>query len=374
MSSIHALTMPKWGLSMKEGKIVDWLVEEGTDLATGVECVEIETDKILGSLETPVAGVLRRKVAGKGDLVPVAGLLAVIAEASVSDSQVELFVQNFQTSFVLEKETLAESIPPPETIAVGQHSIRYLKRGKGEEAVILIHGFGGDLNNWLFNHEELAAKRTVYAFDLPGHGGSSKGVGGGTLLELTQTLEGFMKKVEIPKAHIVGHSMGGAVALGFAVNSPERVGSLTLVSSAALGREIDANFIEGFIAADRRKDLKPQLDRLFVDSGLVGRQMVEDVLKYKRLDGVEMALRTLATRFFPDGQQAVDLRDRLGHLSMPVFVIWGAEDKILPASHATHLPQNVRTEVLPNCGHMIQMEAAAKFNRQLQSFWDSVPA
>ena len=62
MSTIHALTMPKWGLSMKEGRIVAWLADEGAEVSAGSEVVEIETDKILGSLETPASGILRRKV------------------------------------------------------------------------------------------------------------------------------------------------------------------------------------------------------------------------------------------------------------------------------------------------------------------------
>ena len=74
MSAIYGLTMPKWGLSMKEGKIVGWLVEDGAEVNLGTEVVEIETEKILSSLEAPASGILRRKVAGVDDVVAVAGL------------------------------------------------------------------------------------------------------------------------------------------------------------------------------------------------------------------------------------------------------------------------------------------------------------
>ena len=94
--------------------------------------------------------------------------------------------------------------------------------------------------------------------------------------------------------------------------------------------EIDGEYIDGFITASRRKDLKPHLEKLFADPKLVGRQLVEDILKYKRLDGVETALRTIAISFVPEGKQAVVLRERLGQLPMPILVIWGAEDRILP--------------------------------------------
>ena len=369
MNSIHSLTMPKWGLSMKEGKIVAWLVDEGTAVSTGAEVVEIETEKILSSLESPASGVLRRKVAGVDDVVAVGGLLGVIGDNSVPDSEIDSFIAGFQARAAVQKKE-AESEPVPATVVVEEQSLRYLKRGDGQEAVILIHGFGGDLNGWLFNHEELARRRTVYALDLPGHGGSSKQIRSATVDEFARSLELFMDSVGLAKAHLVGHSMGGAVALEFALAHPQRVSSLVLIASAGLGLEIDSEYINGFIAASRRKDLKPYIERLFADPELVGRQLVEDILKYKRLDGVETALRTIAAEFCPGGKQAVVLRERLSQLPMPILVIWGAEDRILPVSHSQGLPPNVRTEVLAGSGHMVHMEATSRVNRLMQEFWD----
>jgi len=371
MSTIHALTMPKWGLSMTEGKVVAWLADESAEVKPGTEVVEIETEKILSALEAPAAGLLRRKVASLDDLVPVAGLLGVIADGSVPDSEIDAFIAEFQAHAAVQEKQLESAGPAPEVVVVQQQSLRYLKRGEGPPAAILIHGFGGDLNGWLFNHEDLAAKRTVYAVDLPGHGGSTKQVGNGTLGEFGATLELFMDAVGLPEAHLVGHSMGGAVALEFALARPQRVRSLVLIASAGLGPEIDGEYIDGFITASRRKDLKPHIEKLFADSKLVGKQLVEDVLRYKRLDGVEAALRTIASQLCPGGKQAVFLRERLGQLSMPALVIWGGEDRIVPASHGQGLSTNVQTEVLAGSGHMVHMEAAAKVNRLIQEFWKS---
>src|SRR5688572_20791373 len=104
---MRALVMPKWGLSMTEGKIARWLVEEGAEVSAGVDLVEIETEKILSPLEAPAAGVLRRKVAREGDQVPVAGLLAVIADASAPDLQIDIFVTEFQAVLVTEGKSEA---------------------------------------------------------------------------------------------------------------------------------------------------------------------------------------------------------------------------------------------------------------------------
>ena len=89
--------------------------------------------------------------------------------------------------------------------------------------------------------------------------------------------------------------------------------------------------------------------------------MVDDVLKYKRLDGVQAALRSLAAALFKDGRQAESLVDDLARLALPIQIIWGAKDAIIPAAHARVLP-NARVEIIEAAGHMAQMEAAGRVN------------
>ena len=367
--TIRPLTMPKWGLSMKEGKVVAWLVEEGAEISPGDEVADVETDKIMAAVEAHEGGVLRRRVAGEGEVLPVGSLLAVLADTGASDSEIDAFVADFQASF-LPPEEVGEETAGALTLDVSGRAIRYLKRGEEGVPVILIHGFGGDLNNWLFNHERIAAKHVVYALDLPGHGGSTKDVGDGTLDTLADVLLGFLEALEIAKVHLVGHSMGGAIALTFALAHPKRTASLTLIGSTSLGSEIDGAYIQGFIAAQRRKDMKPQLEKLFRDPSLVTRPLVEDVLKFKRIDGVQAALSTIANQSFPGGAQSVLLRDRLGDLSLPVLVVWGEKDQIIPSSHAQGLPRNVRAEIIPDAGHMVQMEVPAEVNRLIHTVID----
>ena len=372
MSEIHLLTMPKWGVTMTKGTVVEWLIEEGVEVRPGLELVDVETDKILSAVAASASGVLRRKVAREGEEVHVGGLLGVIADPTHSDSQIETLIADFKAHYVPEKAEEDTAGPALETANVQGNRLCYLRRGEGADAAILIHGFGGNLNTWMFNHEELAAQHQVYALDLPGHGRSSKHVGEGSLAGFAEALNGFIEASGLAKAHLVGHSMGGAIAILFAMAHPDRCLSLSLIASAGLGPEIDSRYIQGFISAKRRNELKPHLERLFADPRSVTRQLLEETLKYKRLDGVEPALRAVADHLCPGGRQEILLREELSRLPVPILVLWGADDRIVPIAHALRLPPNVRTEILPGCGHMLHMEAASKVNPIIHSFWGSV--
>lgn len=364
---IAVLPMPKWGLSMTEGTIVEWLVEEGDELSAGAEIVEIETSKITNVFESPVNGPLRRIVMAEGDTAPIGAMMGIVADASVADAEIDAFIEKFQEEFAAQVEAMADAEGlEPEIVEAGGRSIRYLRMGEGDgDPVLLLHGFGGDLNNWMFNQPALAEAGVVYALDLLGHGGSSKDVGAGDVATQTAAVIAFMDALGIQRAHLAGHSMGGAVALDLALNHPGRVASLSLVCSAGLGPEINGDYLSGFVNAAKRKDLKPVAQQLFADEGLVTRDLLDDLLKYKRIDGVQAALETMLKGSFGGGKQTLVLADRLGELKMPVQAIWGAGDKIVPPAHADALPNGAGRHVLPGAGHMVHLEKAADVNRLL---------
>ncbi len=124
---ISILIMPKWGLTMTQGRIVKWLVPEGANVAVGDELLDVETEKIASAVEAPAAGVLRRHVAGEGQMVPVSGLLAVIADPAVPDAEVDAFVRAFVADFTPEEAEAQAEGPAPERARVDGLSIRYLK-------------------------------------------------------------------------------------------------------------------------------------------------------------------------------------------------------------------------------------------------------
>jgi pyruvate dehydrogenase E2 component (dihydrolipoamide acetyltransferase) len=174
-----------------------------------------------------------------------------------------------------------------------------------------------------------------------------------------------MDTLGLTRAHIGGHSLGGAIALQVAATHPQRVASVILVCSAGLGPDINIDYINSFQTADRRKEMKPVLETLFASPEIVSRDMVDDILKYKRLDGVVEALRTIAGAVFVDGHQVGGFADRLGSLGVPVRAIWGAEDRIIPASHADAVADH---HVLPGAGHMVHIEKPDDVNKLIAEF------
>ncbi|WP_250536135.1 acetoin dehydrogenase dihydrolipoyllysine-residue acetyltransferase subunit [Caballeronia sp. AZ10_KS36] len=368
MSAITPIVMPKWGLSMREGTINEWLVDEGTEITVGMPILDVETDKIANAVEAPDAGLLRRKVAQAGDTLPVKALLGVLAPSDVSDADIDAYVSSYVTP--AEDEEQGEEVAAYHFVDVDGIRVRYASRGGDDAsraAVLFIHGFGGDLDNWLFNLDALAEKHRVFALDLPGHGQSTPKVPGTSLAELAGFVGKFMDAVGLERAHLVGHSMGGGIAAQMAVDQPKRVQSLALISPAGFGDEVNNAYTEGFVTAESRRELKPVVELLFANPELVSRQMLDDLLKYKRLDGVSDALTSLNGGLFAGGRQSAQPGVNLAATEKPVLVIWGAKDQIIPAAHAKHAPEGATVRVFEDAGHMSQMEKANEVNALLKA-------
>ena len=365
MSTITPIVMPKWGLEMREGTVTAWLVDEGTEIAVGTPILEVETDKISNAVEAPDPGLLRRKVAQEGETLPVKALLGVLADASVPDAEIDAYI----TGYVVPEAGVDEdeAASAYSTAEVDGLTVRYARRGPERGVpVLFLHGFGGDLDNWLFNLDAVAEVAPVIALDLPGHGQSTPRLPGTGLEDLANFTVRFLDQLDVERVHAVGHSMGGAIAARMALDHPTRVASVALISSAGLGAEINTGYTEGFVAAASRRELKPVVEQLFADPELVTRQLLDDLLKYKRIDGVGEALTSLGSSLFAGGRQSETPGLELEGRGLPVLVVWGRDDRIIPASHAANAPPGATVEVFDDTGHMAMMEKASDVNALLK--------
>jgi pyruvate dehydrogenase E2 component (dihydrolipoamide acetyltransferase) len=387
---IVPVTMPKWGLSMQLGKVTSWIVAEGDAVAVGDELADIETEKITGTLEASDAGTVRRIIARVGEEVPVSGTIALIAPAEVGEAELDAAVA--QARAVIDAGVPADAEGGPEVLAaeVGGRKISYAGAGQDGDVVLLIHGFGGDKNSWLFLQEPLAARHRVYALDLPGHGASAKDVGnrvgggdpaGAPAADpagvLADAVAGVLDAVLVAapgaapgavgdggpdgagggRVHLVGHSMGGAVALAVAASDPARIASLTLIAPSGFGPEINVGYLRGFADAQTRRELRPVVGQIFADESLVTRQLVDDLLAYKRLDGVDEALHALLDMLLDGDAQRGDGQAALAAIggAVPVSVVWGTEDRVIPSAQAQAVTGAV-TYLVEGAGHMPHME------------------
>lgn len=358
MSLLTAIVMPKWGLSMEEGAIVEWHVKEGDRIEEGQELVDIETSKINNVLEAGKSGVLARLVAAPGQTLPCGALIGVLSDGACDDGEIDSFVAGFKREDGAEEAVDAAPAQNVKSATVDRTEIQYMESGDGGSTVLLIHGFGGDKDNWLFVQQELAAKFRVIALDLPGHGGSSRDVSAfASLADFANLCDRFAAATGCEKVHLAAHSFGGAIAIAFALRHPQRVDSLTLIAPAGLGAEVNRSYIDGFVKSRRPRELKQVLQLLFAEPASVTAEMVESIIRYKRLDGVVIALEMLKERFFDDVTEFASLRRQLNEIECRTQILWGEADRIVPFDKAVSESLSATVRILPNAGHMPHLEA-----------------
>jgi pimeloyl-ACP methyl ester carboxylesterase len=276
-----------------------------------------------------------------------------------------------------------------QTVSVHGRSISYLEAGEGP-LVLLVHGMAGTARNWDAVIEPLALHNTVIAPDFPGHGESEPGGGDYSLGSLASGLRDLMLALGHDRATLVGHSLGGGVALQFTYQFPEMVERLVLVSSGGLGPEVGAilraaalpgadlfiratagpgsaagSFIAGALG---KLGLRPNAD--LAEVGRAYATLADDSRRKAFLSTLHAVVGT-------DGQRVAAL-DRL-YLAedLPVLIVWGEGDPIIPVAHgrAAHAQMpGSRLEVFPGIGHVPQLEAPGRFAAVLQRFLDETEA
>jgi len=360
---LHAITMPKWGLAMKEGSIVKWFKEIGDEIKKGENLVEIETEKVVNEMESPENGTLLKKCIEEGIKVNVGSLIAIYGDTSVSNEEIEKFINEFNENLKNEENVESDDLNQSEKIKFDNTEINFVNLSMDKQKNLLfIHGFGGDLNNWMFNQEELSKDYNTFALDLPGHGLSSKNINDSSLTFFSKLIIKFCKEHKLNNINLVGHSFGAGIAINCAFENMNYVESLNLISPIGLGDDIDSSYLENFISADSRKELKQELEKLYFNSEILTRDLINEVLKYKRIDGVSNSLNLIKDEILVSGKQKINLKDKINKITIPTSIIWGKEDSIMPFDHSKNLNEKIYIKLLDKCGHMAHIEHPNEVN------------
>jgi pimeloyl-ACP methyl ester carboxylesterase len=265
------------------------------------------------------------------------------------------------------------------------HEVTYRTAGDGEQVVVLIHGITGSSATWTDVMPALAEHYTVVAPDLLGHGQSAKPMGDYSLGAHASGIRDLLGALGHEKATIVGHSLGGGVAMQMAYQFPERCERLVLVSSGGLGREVHlllraatlpgAEFVLPLVTASRIAALGDAVGGFLGRLGLRAGPDLEEMWRgFASLGDVEARaafVHTLRTIVDPAGQR-VSALDRL-YLAeaMPMLLIWGERDPIIPASHgeaAAAAAPGSRLVVFPGARHFPHREKPARFLEEVIGF------
>jgi pyruvate dehydrogenase E2 component (dihydrolipoamide acetyltransferase) len=227
-------------------------------------------------------------------------------------------------------------------------------RGGAGTPVVLLHGFASDATSKARLEAHLR-DRPVIRIDLPAHGKSPKRAAD-SFADLVRDVRHALDGLSLCSAHLVGHSLGGAVALALADTRPDRIAGLTLIAPAGLGPEIGGAVLRGICNATRAASLDPWLRSLVSDEAIVTDSYVRLAMAARADARLRAAQAALAEALFPDGVQAFDLRAALDRVAAPARIVWGRHDAIIPWTHALRAPGRVALHLFDGIGHMPQIE------------------
>jgi pimeloyl-ACP methyl ester carboxylesterase len=236
--------------------------------------------------------------------------------------------------------------------------------GEGDD-VVLIHGFGSDRLSWLGNAPALMALARVHALDLPGHGDSALDVGDGSPAALADRIEAALDQQGLGRMHVVGHSLGGGVALILAARKPERIASLALLAPAGLGTGVNRDFLEAYPQLDDADGVSAQLRRLVLRPMLINKMTVQRVLDQLGRAGARDALRRVADGLI---EHETALADAAHLVATPRLVLWGDGDTINPPDPARVAGFGGQSVTIPEAGHLPHIEGVKIVNPALAAF------
>lgn len=247
---------------------------------------------------------------------------------------------------------------------VGKHRVHYLVGGRGRP-LLLVHGLGARAQDWTPQLPAYVREGfRVYAIDLLGCGNTDRPDIAYTIQQQVDLLRGFLDSVDIERADIAGWSMGGWIALRFALDHPNRVRRLVAMSSAGLS--FPTTLTPGIFEPQTITDVKRLIELLTPDPPHLPSFLYRAILR--AMSGNREVIHR-SVQSMMKGQDSLD--GKLGELRMPVLLIWGARDALIPSGVGERMHREIpgsELEIYPDCGHLAPVSCANHIVRRVVEF------
>jgi pimeloyl-ACP methyl ester carboxylesterase len=266
--------------------------------------------------------------------------------------------------------------------------IHLLLVGNAGRPILLLHGGGLDAAGFSLGRTIpiLAGRHCVFAPDWPGFGRSDAMPITWRVEECVEFLAGLLGALGLKRTSLIGVSMGGGFALGFAIRAPERVERLVLVNSAGLGRNIPGGLLSylamrlpfvdelrwALLLRSRALTRRTVCGPLFSRKEFLSDEILDEIIRLARRAGTGAAFRQLQRSEYRWQGLRTDYSHRLSEVKAETLIVHGAKDSIVPlswAERAHHLIKNSKLEIIHQCGHMPPVEQPEQFNEILRRFF-----
>jgi pimeloyl-ACP methyl ester carboxylesterase len=273
---------------------------------------------------------------------------------------------------------------------VKQLRIHCLKAGTVGSPVLLLHGGGLDAAGLSLRTTipVLAERHCVFAPDWPGFGQSDAMPISWRVEECVDFIGEILNTFGLKRASLVGVSMGGAFALGFALRAPERIERLVLVGSAGMGDQIPGGLLSyltvrlplldelrwALLVGNRTLARRSLCGALVNSEQVLSEEVLDEIIFLAKKAGAGAAFRQLQRSEYQWHGLRTNYLNRLAEVKVPTLLVHGAEDGIVPvkwAERAHNLMKNSKIEVIPGCGHLPPVEKPDLFNRIVRNFLSS---
>jgi pimeloyl-ACP methyl ester carboxylesterase len=272
--------------------------------------------------------------------------------------------------------------PDDRYVQAGPVLTRYWTMGSRGSPVILIHGLGASADIWIKNIHLLALRHRVYVPDVAGFGLSEKPEDLRSPSYFTQFINDFMLSLEIERASLVGHSLGGGIALQYTICHPDKVDKLVVADGAGLGRDViytlklmSLPLIGELISYPTRFGVSMFFKLAVRNPGVITDDIIDTYYELFRLPGARRFLlqvvRSIVTLKGGRENLLQPVLANLHTISAPTLIIWGRQDRVLPLKQAyvarEHIP-NAKLHIIENCGHITNLECPDEFNDVVMRF------